>query len=46
MLTSLRNIVQEVNSARSLPEVLTIIGREVRSAMQAVVCSFYLFVAA
>ena len=43
MLASLRNIVQEVNSARSLPEVLTIIVREVRSAMQAGVCSVYLF---
>jgi phosphotransferase system enzyme I (PtsP) len=38
MLASLRNIVQEVNSARSLGEVLTIIVKEVRSAMQAGVC--------
>ena len=43
MLASLRNIVQEVNSARSLSEVLTIIVREVREAMQAGVCSVYLF---
>ena len=43
MLASLRNIVQEVNSARSLGEVLTIIVKEVRSAMQAGVCSVYLF---
>ena len=43
MLASLRAIVQEVNSARSLPEVLTIIVTEVRSAMQAGVCSAYLF---
>ena len=43
MLASLRAIVQEVNSARSLPEVLTIIVTEVRAAMQAGVCSVYLF---
>ena len=43
MLASLRNIVQEVNSARSLGEVLSIIVKEVRAAMQADVCSVYLF---
>ena len=43
MLSSLRTIVQEVNSARSLPQVLTIIVKEVREAMQAGVCSVYLF---
>ena len=43
MLGSLRTIVQEVNSARSLPEVLSIIVKEVRASMQAGVCSVYLF---
>jgi phosphotransferase system enzyme I (PtsP) len=43
VLSSLRTIVQEVNSARSLPEVLSIIVKEVRSAMSAGVCSVYLF---
>lgn len=43
MLASLRTIVQEVNSARSLPEVLEIIVKEVRAAMDAGVCSVYLF---
>ena len=43
MLASLRTIVQEVNSARSLPEVLAIIVKEVRGAMNAGVCSVYLF---
>lgn len=43
MLASLRNIVQEVNSARSLGQVLSIIVKEVSSAMQAGVCSVYLF---
>jgi phosphotransferase system enzyme I (PtsP) len=43
VLASLRNIVQEVNSARSLGQVLSIIVKEVRSAMQAGVCSVYLF---
>jgi phosphotransferase system enzyme I (PtsP) len=43
MLASLRNIVQEVNSARSLGQVLSIIVKEVRAAMQAGVCSVYLF---
>jgi len=43
VLASLRNIVQEVNGARSLGQVLAIIVKEVRSAMQAGVCSVYLF---
>lgn len=43
MLSSLRTIVQEVNSARSLAEVLAIIVKEVRGAMNAGVCSVYLF---
>lgn len=43
MLSSLRTIVQEVNSARSLSEVLSIIVKEVRDAMSAGVCSVYLF---
>ena len=43
MLHSLRTIVQEVNSARNLPQVLSIIVKEVRDAMQAGVCSVYLF---
>ena len=43
MLSSLRNIVQEVNSARSLGQVLSIIVKEVRAAMDAGVCSVYLF---
>lgn len=43
MLASLRSIVHEVNSARSLAEVLEIIVQQVREAMQAGVCSVYLF---
>ena len=43
MLASLRTIVQEANSARNLPEVLSIIVKEVRAAMNAGVCSVYLF---
>jgi phosphotransferase system enzyme I (PtsP) len=43
MLASLHTIVQEVNSARNLPEVLSIIVKEVRAAMSAGVCSVYLF---
>ncbi|MFW2421489.1 MAG: phosphoenolpyruvate--protein phosphotransferase [Porticoccaceae bacterium] len=43
MLASLRSIVHEVNSARSLSEVLDIIVQQVREAMQAGVCSVYLF---
>ncbi|MDP6199247.1 MAG: hypothetical protein QF531_00620, partial [Candidatus Poseidonia sp.] len=36
-------IVQDVNSARSLPEVLSIIVTKVQAAMKAEVCSIYLF---
>ena len=43
MLASLRAIVQEVNSARSLPEVLSIIVKELKSSLAAGVCSVYLF---
>jgi len=43
VLASLRSIVHEVNSARSLAEVLDIIVQQVREAMQAGVCSVYLF---
>ena len=43
ILNSLRAIVQDVNSARNLPEVLTIIVKKVQAAMQAEVCSIYLF---
>jgi len=43
MISLLRTIVQEVNSARNLPQVLSIIVKEVRDAMQAGVCSVYLF---
>ncbi|MBT4928928.1 MAG: GAF domain-containing protein, partial [Cellvibrionales bacterium] len=43
MLDSLKTIFQEVNAARSLPEVLTIIVTEVQAAMNAEVCSVYLF---
>ena len=43
MLASLRNIIEEVNSARSLPEVLEIIVREMKEALNAGVCSIYLF---
>ena len=43
ILDSLKAIFQEVNTARSLPEVLTIIVTEVHAAMQAEVCSVYLF---
>jgi len=43
ILNSLRTIVQEVNSARDLPEVLDIIVKEVRGEMRAEVCSVYLF---
>jgi phosphotransferase system enzyme I (PtsP) len=43
MLDSLRTIVQEVNSARNLPEVLSIIVKQVSGALQAEVCSIYLF---
>lgn len=43
MLNALHKIVREVNAARSLSEVLEIIVREVRDALQAGVCSVYLF---
>ena len=43
ILDSLKTIFQEVNAARSLPEVLTIIVTEVQAAMNAEVCSVYLF---
>ena len=43
ILNSLRTIVQEVNSARDLPEALDIIVKEVRGEMRAEVCSVYLF---
>ena len=43
MLANLRAIVQDVNSARSLPEVLSIIVKELKSALSAGVCSVYLF---
>ena len=43
ILDSLRAIVQDVNSARSLPEVLSIIVKKVQAAMKAEVCSIYLF---
>ena len=43
ILNSLRGIVQDVNSARNLSQVLTIIVKKVQAAMQAEVCSIYLF---
>lgn len=43
MLDALHKIVREVNSARSLSEVLQIIVHEVRGALKAGVCSVYLF---
>ena len=43
ILDSLRTIVQQVNSARNLPEVLSIIVKQVSGALQAEVCSIYLF---
>ncbi|HEY7772594.1 MAG TPA: phosphoenolpyruvate--protein phosphotransferase [Marinagarivorans sp.] len=42
MLTSLRSIVQEVNSARDLPAVLRIIVERVKKTMNTEVCSVYL----
>ncbi|MBB1488258.1 phosphoenolpyruvate--protein phosphotransferase [Oceanospirillum sediminis] len=42
MLKTLQRIVQEVNSARSLDETLSIIVRRVRRAMRTDVCSVYL----
>ena len=43
MLKTLQRIVQEVNSARTLDETLSIIVRRVRRAMKTDVCSVYLF---
>ncbi|MCP5162614.1 MAG: phosphoenolpyruvate--protein phosphotransferase [Hahellaceae bacterium] len=42
MLSTLRNIVQEVNSAHDLQEALEIIVTRVRESMQTEVCSVYL----
>ncbi len=42
MLESLRRIVQEVNAARNLEQVLAIIVQRVKQAMAADVCSVYL----
>ena len=42
MLKVLRNIVQEVNAAESLDEVLGIIVSRVRTAMGTEVCSVYI----
>ncbi|MFT5083652.1 MAG: phosphotransferase system enzyme I (PtsP) [Lentisphaeria bacterium] len=42
MLNSLRQIVQEVNSASDLPTVLKIIVRRAKKAMKADVCSVFL----
>ena len=42
MLEVLRNIVQEVNAAESLDEVLGIIVSRVRTAMGTEVCSVYI----
>ncbi|TGG91379.1 phosphoenolpyruvate--protein phosphotransferase [Natronospirillum operosum] len=43
MLTTLKRIVQEVTSARDLSEALELIVVRVRDAMDAQVCSVYLF---
>ncbi|MCU7939280.1 MAG: phosphoenolpyruvate--protein phosphotransferase [gamma proteobacterium symbiont of Bathyaustriella thionipta] len=43
MLQTLRRIVQEVNSTRDLSQVLEIIVRRVKKAIEADVCSIYLF---
>ncbi|MCW8930686.1 MAG: phosphoenolpyruvate--protein phosphotransferase [Gammaproteobacteria bacterium] len=43
MLRTLRRIVQEVNSTRDLNQVLEIIVRRVKKAIDADVCSIYLF---
>lgn len=43
MLHTLRRIVQEVNSTRDLGQVLEIIVRRVKRAIEADVCSIYLF---
>ena len=42
MLNSLRNLVQEVNSARDLQSALDIIVDRVKQIMQTEVCSIYL----
>jgi phosphotransferase system, enzyme I, PtsP len=42
MLETLRRIVQEVNSARDLPQALSIIVKRVKQAMAVDVCSVYL----
>jgi len=42
MLSKLRNLVQEVNSARDLQEALEIIVSRVQKAMSTEVCSVYL----
>ena len=42
MLEVLRNIVQEVNTAESLPEALEIIVKRVRAAMGTEVCSVFM----
>jgi signal transduction protein with GAF and PtsI domain len=42
MLKSLRGVVQEVSTARDLPETLAIIVRRVREEMETQVCSVYL----
>lgn len=46
MLSSLRSIVQEVNSARDFNEVLSIIVKQVKAAMGTGICSVYLLDAA
>ena len=43
MLQTLRRIVQEVNSTRDLNQVLEIIVQRVKKAIEADVCSIYLF---
>ena len=42
MLSTLRNIVQEVNAAKDLQEALEIIVSRVQTAMNTEVCSVYL----
>ena len=42
MLSSLRSIVQEVNSARDMKAALEIIVKRVKESMQTQVCSVYL----
>jgi phosphotransferase system enzyme I (PtsP) len=43
MLDALRSIIQEVNRAVSLPDILDIIVERVRDTMQTEVCSIYLW---